>query len=134
MSIVVPQAIGISLRNNLVPIGIREGLVEILTRTLTGENSKGLIIRQIQATTPKMVAKIVSGSLTVTGQGCDLKLDILEVVEYITESRKNYCWAQYLADMIKSICEKCQETGAIIKFPSLIIWIAMYHLCLVGHP
>ena len=38
-----------------------------------------------------------------------------------------------MADMLKYICEKCQESGAIIRFPSLLIWIAMYHLCPVGH-
>ena len=35
--------------------------------------------------------------------------------------------------MIKSIYEKFQETSGIIRFPSLIIWISMYHLCLVRH-
>ena len=30
--------------------------------------------------------------------------------------------------MLKSICEKCQESTGIIRFPSLILWIAMYHL------
>ena len=68
------------------------------------------------------------------GQGCDLKLNMLEAVDYIMESGKFYYWDQYVADMLKSICKKCQETGAIIRFTSLIIWIAMYHLCPVGHP
>ena len=109
-------------------------MVERLTRTSIGKNSKGLIVGQIKATTPKMVAKIMSTGLTITGRGCDLKLDMLKVVDCIEESRKVYCWAQYVADMLKSICEKCQETGAIIRFPSLLIWIAMYHLCPEGHP
>ena len=38
-----------------------------------------------------------------------------------------------MVDILKSICEKCQESGAMIRFPSLLIWIAMYHLCPVGH-
>ena len=38
-----------------------------------------------------------------------------------------------MADMLKYIYKKCQELGAIIRFPSLLIWIAMYHLCPVGH-
>ena len=38
-----------------------------------------------------------------------------------------------MADILKSIYEKCQESGAIIRFPSLLIWIAMYHLCPVRH-
>ena len=36
--------------------------------------------------------------------------------------------------MIKTICEHCQETGGLIKFPSLILWIVMYHICLEGIP
>ena len=60
-----------------------------------------------------------------------MKLDMLEVVDCIEESGKAYCWDQYMANMLKYIYEKCQELGVIIRFPSLLIWIAMYHLCLV---
>ena len=63
-----------------------------------------------------------------------MKIDMLEVVDCIETSGKVYFWAQYVADMLKSICEKCQESGAIIRFPSLLIWIVMNHLCLVEHP
>ena len=115
----------LSNKGNPVPVGSKEGLVERTTRTLTRKNYKGLIVRQIQASTPKMVAKIVSTGLTVTGRGCDLKLDMLEVVDCIAESGKFYCWDQYVVDMLKSICEKCQEIGAMIICPSLIIWIDM---------
>ena len=38
-----------------------------------------------------------------------------------------------MANILKSICEKCQKSGTMIRFPSLLIWIAMYHLCPVGH-
>ena len=124
----------LSNKGDPVLVGTKEGLVERLTRTMTGKNSKGLIVSQIKSSTPKVVAKIVSASLTIAGQGCDLKLDMLEVVDCIVGSRKVYCWAQYMADILKSICVKCQESSAIIRFPSLLISIAMYHLCLVGHP
>ena len=81
----------LSNKCDLVPVGIKEGLVEIITRMPKGKNSKGLIVRQIQASTPKMVAKIVSTGLTVMERGCDLKLNMLEVVDYIAESGKIYC-------------------------------------------
>ena len=71
-------------------MGIKEGLVEILTGTPIGKNSKGLIIEQIKATTPKMVAKIVSTGLNVTGRGCNLKLYMLEDADYIAESWNVY--------------------------------------------
>ena len=112
---------GLSNKGDLVPVGIKEGLVERLTGTLTGKNSKGLIIGQIKSTTPKMVAMNVFIGLTIIGQGCDLKLEMLEEVDCIANSGKLYHWAQYVANMLKSIHEKCQETGAIIRFSSLII-------------
>ena len=98
---------GLSNKGNPIPVVIKEGLVERLMGTLTGKISKGLIIRQVQATTPKMVAKIVSTGLTVIGHGCNLKLDTLEAITCIENTGKIYCWAQYMADMLKSICKKC---------------------------
>ena len=80
---------------------------------------------------PQIVAKIIATGLTPTGQGSDLKLDMLEAVNTIATIGKIYHWVQHVADMLKSICKKCQESVGIIKFPSLIIWIAMYHLCWV---
>ena len=86
---------------------------------------------QIQARTPQIFAKIIVTRLTPTGRVSDLKLDMLEAVDIIAGTGKVYCWDQYVADMFKNICEKCQEYIGIIRFPSLIIWIAMYHLCQV---
>ena len=67
--------------------------------------------------------------LTLTGQGSDLKLDRSEAVDTITDTGKIYIWAEYVANMLKGIYEKCQESGGIIRFPSLMIWIVMYYLC-----
>ena len=57
---------------------------------------------------------------------------MLEVVNTIETTRKIYRWAQHVIDMLKSIYEKCHESDRIIRFPSLILWIAMYHLCPIG--
>ena len=92
---------GLSNKVYPVPIGIKEGLVERLSRTPTGNNSKWIIFGQIQASTPKMVVKIVSTGLTITGRGCNLKLDMLEAIYYIVKSWKIYCCAQYMAEMLK---------------------------------
>ena len=80
---IIYKLIGLSNKGDPVPVGIKDGLVEILTGTPTGKNSKGLIVRKIIATTPKIVAKIVSTGLTVTGRGCDLKLEMMEAVSEI---------------------------------------------------
>ena len=58
----------LSNKGEHVPVGIKDRLVEILIGTPTGKSSKGLIIRKIKASTPKMVAKIVSTCLTVAGR------------------------------------------------------------------
>ena len=51
------KIIGLSNKGDPVPVGIKEGLVKRLMGTPTGKNSKGLIIRKVQATTPKIVPK-----------------------------------------------------------------------------
>ena len=81
---------------------------------------------------PQIMAKIIATGLTPTGRGSDLKLDMLEVVDTVAKIGKVYRWAQYVTDMLKTMCEKCQESVGIIRFPSLIIWRVMYHLFPVG--
>ena len=90
------------------------------------------MISQIQSRTSQIVAKITATGLTPTGRVSDLKLDMLEAVDTMVGTVKFYRWAQYVANMLKTICEKWQELAVIIRFPSLIIWISMYHLCPVG--
>ena len=60
-------------------------------------------------------------TLTLVVQGRDLKLDMLEVVDTIATNEKIYRWVEYVIDMVNTICERCQETGGIIRFPSLIL-------------
>ena len=90
------------------------------------------MISQIKARTPQIVAKIIANTLTLTGRGSNLKLDMLEVVDTIFDTGKIYKWVEYVADILKGIYEKCQDSGGIIRFPSLMIWIVMYSLCPVG--
>ena len=80
------------------------------------------------------MAKIIAITLTLVGLGSDLKLDMLEAINTISTDGKIYRWADYVIDMVKTICERCQEMGGIIKFPSLILWIVMYHIYPEGNP
>ena len=64
--------------------------MEKITGTLARKNSRGLVISQIQYTTPKIVEKMISVGLTSTGRGCELKLDMLEVVVNVAEIGKTY--------------------------------------------
>ena len=87
------------------------------------------MISQIQDRMMQTVAKIIATTLTPTGRGSDLKLDMLKAVDTIANIGKIYIWAEYVTDMLKGICEKCEDLGGIIRFPSLMIWIVMYSLC-----
>ena len=80
------------------------------------------------------MAKIIAITLTLSGRGSDLKLDMLEAVNTIATDRRAYRWDKYVVNMVKTIYKICQEKGGIIKFPSLILWIIMYHICLEGNP
>ena len=86
------------------------------------------MISHIIARTPQIVAKIIAITLTMAGRGSDLKLDMLEAVDTIATNGKIYRWDEYVSEMIKTIYEKCQETGGIMRFPSLILWILMYSI------
>ena len=74
------------------------------------------------------MAKIIAITLIMVGRGSDLKLDMLEAVDTIATNGKIYRWDEHVAEIIKTICEKCQEMGGIIGFPSLILWIVMYSI------
>ena len=91
------------------------------------------MVSQITARMPQIVAKIIAITLTLASRGSDLKLDMLEVVHTIATNGKIYRWDEYVSDMVKTIYKRCQKTGGIIRFPSLILWIVMYHICPKGN-
>ena len=112
---------GLFNKGESVPMSSNLILVEILTRTPIANNSHGLIINQIQYTTPKIVEKNISTSMTSTRRGYDSKLNMLEAVVNIAQKGKIYWWEEHLAGTIKHTCAKYKEDGTPIKFPSLVI-------------
>ena len=104
---VIYKLTSLSNQGDPVLVGIKEGLEEELTGSTPGKNSKGLMIRQIQARTPQIVAKVIATGLTPTGRGSDLKLDMLEAMDTIVDTGKIYRWDEYVDDMLKGIYEKC---------------------------
>ena len=92
------------------------------------------MIIQIKTRTPYIVAKIIAITLTLAGRGSDLKLEMIEAFDTISTNGRIYKWGDYVTNMVKTIYERCQEIGGIIKFPSLILWIVMYHICPEGSP
>ena len=74
------------------------------------------MISQLQSLTPQIVAKIIATGLNPTGRGSDLKLDMLEAVDIIENIGNIYHWAQHVANMLNTVCEKCQ-VGRDYKVP-----------------
>ena len=66
------------------------------------------MIGQIATRTPQIVAKIIAVTLTLAGRSSDLKLEILEAVDTIATDRHLYKWGDYVTDLVKTICERCQ--------------------------
>ena len=75
---------------------------------------------------------IISICLTISGRPSDIKLDMLEVIEGVAYHAKTYSWANYLADLVRTNCEKCQEQGTPIIFYPFLIWIVMSKISPVG--
>ena len=65
------------------------------------------MISQIQSWTPQIIAKIIATGLTPTGQGSDLKLDMLEAVDTIATTGKIYHWVNMF-----STCSKVSVKNA----------------------
>ena len=99
-----------------------------------GKNSKGLQINSIGLPSVKWTTLIISICLTIFGWPSDMKLDMLEAINGVSNHGKTYSWATYLANLIKSNCERCQEQGSPIRFCSLLIWITMSKISPIGRP
>ena len=102
---IISNLTDMSNQGNPVPIKIKEGLVQELTGSPSGKNSKGLMIGQISTRTPQIVAKIITVTLTLAGRSSNLKLEMLEAVDTISTDGRIYQWGDYVADMVKTICE-----------------------------
>ena len=128
--------ISLPLNGELVPVRSKNpALLEKFTgSTQRGNNSKGLQINPIESSLVKWTTLIISICLTIFGQPSDIKLDMHEGINRVTNHAKTYSWVSYLADLVKSNHEKCQELGTPVKFCSLLIWIAMSRMSHVGHP
>ena len=52
-------------------------------------------------------ALIISIYLTIYGHPSNIKLDMLEVIEGVATHAKTYSWDNYLADLVRTNCDKC---------------------------
>jgi hypothetical protein len=80
------------------------------------------------------MALIILVRLTISSRPSDIKLDMLEVIEGVANHAKTYNWSNYLADLVKTNYEKCQEKGTPIRFFSFLIWISMSKISPIDRP
>ena len=76
----------LSKKGDSVPVKINPSLVEELTATTARKHSIGMIVSRIIHSMPKIAAKIISVALTSMGRGSDLKLDMLEAIQNVSNT------------------------------------------------
>jgi hypothetical protein len=53
-------------------------------------------------------------------------MTMVEAIAQVYQNEERFNWVEHLADMIRTNCKEVQVLqGKAIKFPSLLIWIAM---------
>jgi hypothetical protein len=108
--------------------------MQILTRSTTTKNSKGLLINKILDLHARWTAIIVSLFFTPVGQAFDVKMTMVESIGQIFKKAEIFNWSEYMVDIIWTNCKECQEAGKAIKFPYLLIWIEMEQYSPVSDP
>ena len=90
-----------------------------------GMNSKGIRISQARHDSVKWALTIIIVCLTNVGRPSNVKREVLPAAVQITMNGTIYNWSKYLVDLLIENIKNYQDTGANIRFPSLLIWIAM---------
>ena len=94
---------GLPLNADQVPIGSKNpALLEKFTgSSQKGKNSKGLQINSIESSSLRWTTLILSIYLPISDQSFDVKLNMLEVIDGVSNHAKTYNSASYLADLVK---------------------------------
>ena len=103
---------GLPLNGEHVPISSKNPalLEKFRGSTQRGKNSKGLQINSIESSlAAKYTALIISIYLMIFGWPSYIKLHMLEAIYGVTNHAKIYNRANYLDDLVKTNCKKCQE-------------------------
>ena len=100
---------GLPLSGELVPIGSKNPtlLENFIGSTQRGKKSKGLQINSIESSSVRWTTLILSICRMISGWPSNVNLDMLEAIDGVANHTKKYSWASYLADLVKSNCEKC---------------------------
>ena len=97
-----------------------------------GKNSKGIRISQVRHDSVKWALTIIVVCLTNVGRPSSVKREVLSAIVQIAENGTIYNWAKHVVDLLIENIKNCQDNDANIRFPSLLIWLAMTDITLVG--
>jgi len=97
-----------------------------------GTNSKGIRISQVRHDSVKWALTIIVVCLTNAGRSSSVKREVLPAVVQIAENNTVYNWAKHVVDLLVENIKNYQDNGANIRFPSLLIWLAMTDVTPVG--
>ena len=75
---------------------------------------------------------IISIYLMNVGQPSNVKKEVLLAVVEIAENGTKYNWSKHVVDLLLENIKNCQDNGASIRFPSLLINLAMTDVTPVG--
>ena len=132
----VHHVTGLPITGSPVPLAMptAELIRQYFRSEAEGTNSKGL--RIVQTTDPgvQWALVIIALCLTNAGRTSSVRRDVLPVAVEVATNGTVYNWCDYLVGLLTENITNCQETGASIRFPSLIIWLAMTDVTPVGDP
>jgi len=97
-----------------------------------GINSKGIHIGQVKHNFVRWALTIISICLTNVGRPSSVKKEVLPAIVEIAENDTKYNWSKHVVDLLLENIKNCQENGAGIRFPSLLIWLVMTDVTPVG--
>lgn len=134
MAELIHRVTGLPIQGEKVPLDMPSAAMirQYLGSEEEGTNSKGIQISQTSHAAVEWALTIIVVCLTNAGRPSSVKREVLLVAVDIALNGTVYNWSSYLADLLAENIKNYHDTGASIRFPSLIIWLAMTDVVLIG--
>ena len=134
MAELIHRVTGLPLTGNTVLLAMPSAAMmqEYLRSEEEGTISKGIRIGKATHEGVEWALTIIALCLTNAGRSSSVKRDVLPVAVELATQGTIYNWSRYLVDLLDENIRNCQETGASIRFPSLLIWLVMTDITPVG--
>ena len=114
---------GLPMKGDKVPMDMPSAAMirEYLGLEEEGMNSKGIRIGKATHESVEWALTIIAVCLTNVGRPSSVKREVLPVAVEIATKGTVYNWSSYLVDLLIENIQNFQDTGANIRFLSLII-------------